>query len=308
MPSGRDILWVVGFPAVLTALAMLATRPWRGRRRAAGDDAVRRRGAGWPSAIAIAGGFAVAFAGLFLTPNGVFTPPRFPPAAGEQWVLLLTIPIVLVAIVQTFIRARWFGMAASVALLLVTPYLVRRTQQPYVEPRQFWTWVIGAGVVMTAWWLVMEELARRVVGGSLPLIVGIWTGVSALTIIDAGIQSLGMATGSVAVAAFVIALAAWWSRGAPLPRGGMLALGVIVPGMLLCGYFFAELKPRDLGLLAVAPLAAWAGQLPGLGESDSRKRTLVRVIAVLAVLGFTAVMSIRGLKRTADDQMKSYVY
>ncbi|MDQ3441707.1 MAG: hypothetical protein M3478_15295, partial [Planctomycetota bacterium] len=63
----RDILWLVGFPALLTALAMLATRPGR-----CGRDL-----AGWGAAIAIAGGFAIAFV-------HEFDVPTFPPASAQQ--------------------------------------------------------------------------------------------------------------------------------------------------------------------------------------------------------------------------------
>jgi hypothetical protein len=304
MPSARDILWVVALPTVLAALAMLTTRPWRGRRA----EAERRTGGGWAAAIAIAGGFAVAFIGLFLTPNGKFMSPQFPPGSGEQWVLLLTIPIVLIALMQAFVKSKWSGIAGSVALLLVTPYLVRRSQHAYVDPREFWTWTIGAALVMAAWWLAMEPLARRVRGASVPALLGIWAGVCALAIIDAGVQSLGMVTGSIAITSFVVAAAAWWSRGAPLARGGMLALALLVPAMLLCAYFFAELKIRDLALLVIAPLAMWAGELPALGASNSWRRVIVRSVAVLAVLGLTAVTSIAGLKKTMDEQIHSYEY
>ncbi len=305
MPSLRDILWLVGLPAILTALVMLATRPWRRDGR---NDRADRAATGWAAAIAIAGGFAIAFTGIFFTPNGVLTLPKFPPNVGEHWVFFLTLPIVLVALAHTFVRPKWFGISASVVLLLVTPYLVRRSQQPYIEVRLFWGWVIGAAVVMASWWLLMEPLARRVRGASLPLLLATFAGVSGLTIIDAGIQTLGMVTGSIAVTLLIIALAAGWSRATPLPRGGMLAVALLVPAMLLCGYFFAELKLRDLILLSAAPLAAWAGELPRLGPSDSWRRIIVRWVAVLGVLGLTAVSAIVGLKKTVDDQMNSFVY
>ncbi len=291
MVSARDILWLCGFPAIIAVLAMAVAQPWRRGRDLPG----------WAAAGAIAGGFVVAFIGMLRV-------PPFPPNAGEQWLFFLAAPLVLVAVAQGLIRSAWFGIAISAALLLVTPYLILRNQHAYLGGRVVWSWSIGVGIGMIAWWAAMELLARRVRGSSLPLLMALFAGVGGLAIIDAHSQVQGMLAGSIAVPLSIIALAAGWARGAALPRGGVLAVALLVPALLLCGYFFADLTLRDFLLITFAPLAAWAGEVPWLGKSDSWRRVAVRWAAVAAVIALPAFRAVSGLRETMNEQTESYQY
>jgi len=290
LPTGTEILWLVALPAVLAAAVVLAARPWRRGRDLPG----------WAAAGAIAGAFAVAFAGFYQT-------PRFPPVSAEAWLVWLGVPVLAAAVLQAVVRSTPVAVSSSAIVLLAAPWLLLR-KLTFLEPAVLWAWVGGAGVVMVAWWIAMEALARRTRGGSLPLLLGIVVGLAGLTIINAHSRQLGMLTGGVAIPLFVVAAAATWAGGASLARGGALAIAVLLFGLLLAGRFFADLSLLDLTLLALAPLAAWAGELPRLGRPDSWRRVLVRSIAVLAVVGFTAVTTLAGLQRTMQEQTESYSY
>ncbi|HEV2292762.1 MAG TPA: hypothetical protein VGR35_02840 [Tepidisphaeraceae bacterium] len=291
-PTLRDILWLVCLPALLGAVAMLATRPWR-RGRDLG---------GWGGALAIAGGFAIAFYHMF---SGV---PPFPPVSAQQWLFFLGAAVVLVAVLQALVRSKWFAPTASALVAGATPYLLLQ-KVSFLEPRPLWMWIVVGGVVMVAWWGAMELLSRRARGGTLPLLIGVIFGFSGLAIINAHSATLGQVAGSLAVPLVIIAAAAMGTRGGVvLARGGALAVAVFLLGLLLTAHFFADLPVRDLVLLAAAPLAAWAGELPKLGNPDSWKRVVVRTVAVLAILALPAITAISGLQATLDEQYESYSY
>jgi hypothetical protein len=288
-PTPNETLWMLVLPTLLAAGAMLAARPWRRGRDLPG----------FAAAIAIGGAFIVSFAGWYDT-------PRFPPITAETWLVYLAGVAIVVAILQALIRWRPFDLVASSLILLMTPWLLLHKLP--LEPRDMWTWSIGAGVAMLAWWLAMETLARRSRAGWLPAIFAMVIGISGLAIINAHSRQLGMLTGALAFPLLVVALAAAWSGGASLARGGMLAVGVLLLGLLLGGRFLADLSTRDMTLLAVAPLAAWAGEIPGLGKANSWKRTVVRIVAVLAILALPAFDAAKGLQETLREQTESYQY
>jgi hypothetical protein len=285
-----DIFWLLAVPAAIALGAILGTRPWR-RNVDLG---------GWGAAVAILGGFAVAFVHSFGFPT-------FPPIAAQGWLFYLTVPALIVALVQIGVRNRSFAIASAAIVLLAMPFLILR-RVTYVEARELWTWIGASAVGAVAWWYAMDALARRVRGASLPLLLSVVTGVAGLAVINAHSQLLGQVTGSLAIPLLIVALAGGRSRGTSLTGGGMLALTVTFLGMLLCARFFADLTTRDLVLLAVAPLAAWAGELPGLGKSDSWKRVAVRTVVVLIVLALPAVTAAKGLAETLHEQTDSYSY
>jgi hypothetical protein len=291
-PTPRDILWLVGYPVLLAAVVMLATRPWRRGRDLAG----------WGAAVAIAGGFMIAFVHHFEV-------PPFPPASAQQWIFFLAVPLAAVGVATAMVRSKWFGILAPVVILGVVPWLMLRKFN-FETPELRWAWIGGGAMAIIAWWAGMEPLARRGRGGSLPLLLALVIGITGLAIIDGGIRTLGEATGSVAFPLIIIAIAATRARGASMARGGALVFAGLFGGLLICGRLlgYPGVPLLHVALLALAPLAAWAGELPGLGKPDSWKRFAVRAVAVLVVLALPAISAINGLKGTLDEQYESYSY
>ena len=291
MPNARDILWLVVLPALVAIIAMLATRPWQRGRDLGGLGA----------AVAIVAGFGLAYYGQW----GL---PAFPPTSAQGWLLFLGAPVLAVAAVQTLVKSDVVGAVLSCLVLLVTPFLLLKNQRTNLEPLVFWGWVIGGGVAMALWWLVMEPLARRARGGSIPMVLALVAGVCGLSIVNANSQTAGRVAGAIAVPLVVIALAGLWSKGRVLARGGTLAVAVLMLGMLLFSYHFAPDAMPYVFLLPLAPLALWAGEIRGLGDRASWRRVAVRVFAVLVVLALPAFAAAKGLQALMKEQTESYQY
>ena len=297
MPDPQEILvWVIAAPVAIALVAtLLAHLPPR-RDRATQP---------WGPALAVAGAFAAAFAGL----RGR---PAFPPRDAQTWLVYLGAISVLIAILATVLapkkRWSWFVLAPlSIILILATVWLLARSQIPLFGWKRFLlrAAVIAAGMIV--WWVLMEALAARPKGvaAALPLILTITASVAALTIVNAHSMLLGQLAGSIAAALGAITLLGVWFKKLSLARGGVLTLTIVLLGVILAAHFFADLSRLDLILLGVAPLAAWAGELPWKGK---RTRFAVRVIAVLVVLLIPLVPALRGLRATLQEQTDSYMY
>jgi hypothetical protein len=78
-------------------------------------------------------------------------------------------------------------------------------------------------------------------------------------------------------------------------------------GLVLCGYFFADLTPTELLILAAAPLTLWAGEIPPLRRRPWA-RFIVSAVLMLAVLSVAVISAAKGVKRTMDEQTESYQY
>jgi hypothetical protein len=297
MPDPQEILvWVVAVPAAISLLAtLLAHLPPR-RDRATQP---------WGPALALAGAFAAAFAGL----RG---PPAFPPRDAQTWLVYLAAISVLIAILATILAPRktwpWFLLAPlSIILILVTVWLLARSQIPLFGWKRFLlrAAVIAAGMIV--WWLLMEGLAARPKGmaAALPLVLTVTASVASVAIVNAHSVFLGQLAGSIAAALGAITLLGLWFKKLSLSRGGLLTLTIVLLGVILAGHFFADLSRLDLVLLGLAPLAAWAGELPWKGK---RARFAVRVIAVLIVLLIPLVPALKGLRATLQEQTDSYMY
>ena len=298
MPDSQEILvWVIAAPVGIALLATLLAHLPPKRDRATQP---------WGPALAIAGAFAVAFAGL----RGR---PAFPPRDAQTWLVYLGAIAVLIAILASVLPHKrnwpWFVLAPlSIGLILVTVWLLARSQIPLFGWKRFLlrAAVIAAGMIV--WFALMELLAARGKGAAaaMPLVLTIAAAVAAVTIVNAHSMFLGQLAGSIAAALGAITLLGLWLKKLSLSRGGVLTLTVLLLGVILAGHFFADLSRLDLILLGVAPLAAWAGELPLW--KGKRSRFAVRVIAVLVILLIPLVPALKGLRATLQEQTDSYMY
>jgi hypothetical protein len=286
--TASDVLWGIIAPAVLAAVAMVLAYVLRGRQQT--------EPAPWGATLAIAGGFVIAYVGI----TGV--PRRCPPRVAQDWLVLLSPVPLLIAVLATIVPrriGRWVAAALSGLLIALTAYLLLR--------RNAITVIVPVAILMAGWWIAMESLASRVRGATLPLLLSITSMSAAAVLMDAGVQPFAQYAAAIGFSLGAITLVNLLLRGATLSDGGMLALAVLLLGLLICGYFFSDVSRRDAILLALAPSAAWAGELPQLSRRPLL-RFAVRSLVVLIVLSIPLVPAIRGLERTLREQTNSIEY
>src|SRR5688572_1995052 len=91
MITTRDVIWGVLLPAVWTVVTMLvASLPWRRGRK--------REVAPWGPAVALAGGFALAYTGIAGT-------PALRPVEAEGWLVHMAVIAAAVTIITTVISS-----------------------------------------------------------------------------------------------------------------------------------------------------------------------------------------------------------
>ncbi len=293
MLTQHDVLWGIAFPAILALVAMLIGRFAQRSPRDA---------APWAAPLALAGGFIVALIGI--TGNA-----HLRPHVAQEWLAWAGVASVAVSIFGTIKpRARFIAWVLSIAVLAATVWLVAGRRQHAMGHDAFYTLLAIAGGAGVVWWIAIEALAVRVRGGTMPLLLSGVAGASALVLANSGTMQLGQIEGGVAIVLLVLALLGMWLKQVSLAGGGVLAAAVIVLGLLLCGYLYAEVKWIDMALLAIAPLFAWAGELPGVRSRPPWQRFFVRFVLVLIVVSIAAVPAAKGLRETLKREAESVEY
>jgi len=182
MPDPKDILvWVIAVPVAISLVAMLLSHLPLKRERVTQP---------WGPALAIAGAFAAAFAGL----RGRI---GFPPRDAQTWLAYLGAAAVLIGIAATVAgpkRWRWPVVGASVVLILGTVWLLARSQIPIFGWQHFLLRAAVVAICMVGWWLLMDRLAARSKAGAgaaatLPLILTITASVAAIPSSSPGSRS-----------------------------------------------------------------------------------------------------------------------
>ena len=103
-----------------------------------------------------------------------------------------------------------------------------------------------------------------------------------------------------------ISLAGAWFAGILIngpvaQRGGLGVALILLAGLLINGYFYASLKPLHALVLAMAPLAAWVGQLPPIRRLKPWQASLVVVILTgVVVAAVTAPAAITAQREASE--------
>jgi hypothetical protein len=207
----------------------------------------RARGALAP--LAVGGGYLV---GHFFIAGWT----SFPPADTTNWLpYFAAVAAVFGAFSFCFTLgwARWLIFAAvSVGALRL---LLKPKFQYGWSQGEGWTWVfcLGCAIVLLA--IILDALARRP-GTAIELPVF-------LLIVSAGTSGALMLSGSMLLGQFATVLAAavvgtfiFTVAKVSLGRGIAPVFALLIGGLVVSGYFFAELPAGSAGLLAFAPILA----------------------------------------------------
>jgi hypothetical protein len=280
----KPLLLAAGLPLVVSLAVLVVTR----RRRAAAGTA-----SSWGGALAVGGGYLIAQAAL---QGG----PPVPPRERIDWLWCLTLAAVVLGTLEGLFPPkawlRWglrapLGAAALVLLLL--PLLKTWGREEMVG------WLGGLGTAWLISWVALDSLTERVPGvGPALLLLLLGLGVTLVLLLSgsAVLGQLGVAvTASLAGSLLLACLAP-----SLLPaRGLATVVGTLLPGLLLLGYFYAEVPAASAALLAAALPAAALGQIPPVRKGLRPWQGLAVSVLVLLVL-MTAAVVLAGRASPAD--------
>ncbi|MEA2734438.1 MAG: hypothetical protein QOE14_889, partial [Humisphaera sp.] len=254
----------------------------------------------WGPALAIAGGFAVAFVALAGRPT-------FPPNAVEGWLVYMGGVAALVGALATLKnKPRWLVPLLSVAVLAATAWLLARPLALRFTRAETWTMTGVLAAMMIVWWLAIDRLSARVRGPAIPVLLTIYAGATIPILVNAHSQTFGQFAAASAAALAGIAIMSFWFRDLSLARGGVLALTIVLLGVVACAHFYLNLSLRDAVLVFVAPIGLWAGEI--VPTRSKAVRFAVAAVVMLGILAIPLVPALSGLKQMMQEQTDSYSY
>jgi hypothetical protein len=263
--SQEVLIWGIGLPAVCcAALLLVVLRPWQGAPGGA---------AGWAAANALAAGFVVSY--LVIRDWEIDLPPKRP----WEWLAYL---VVLIAIVLGYGlsvggrgKSAWTGWIFASGLCA---YLIVGTRVD-----QFWAWRIVTAAMMVASMSGLDRLREQTDNGVFPLSIGLAAVGACLVLMESRNEALAQMAGALAACLGVIAIMSWWQSSITLGAGGVLVVGMLLPGLAMSGYFAGAKLPVWCFLLAaLAPAAFWLTEVPGAPSFMTQKPTEYGIGAVVA--------------------------
>ncbi len=269
--SQEVLIWGIGLPAVCcAALLLVVLRPWQG---AAGGAA------GWAPANALAAGFVVSY--LIVRDWEIEVPPKLP----WEWMAYL---VVLAAIVIGYgvsvggrSKSAWTGWIFASGLCA---YLIVGTRVD-----QFWAWRIVTAAMMVASMSALDRLQAQSNRSVFPFSMGLAAVAAGLVLMEARMYLLAQLAGALAACLGVITVMRWFHPSVTLGSGGVLVVGLLLPGLAMSSYFAGGKIPVwCFVLVALAPAAAWLTELPVAPKFVGQKPTAYRLTAILVTAGVAA--------------------
>ncbi len=246
---------------------------------------------GWLIASALGAGYIVGYLGL----EGV---PTFPPKLGTHWLLYLAISGLILAM---FWHLPVWGPIAQIAISIVIPRFLLTSIFSYTWgpiERIIW-WICLAVAIFIFWHLVEQSFNALPSGASGPFVYFGLCGGTALILALSG--SLRLAQhGGILVALFavswIITLALQRDRNPfVFPRSASPVLALLLVGIWMNGYFFAEVPAVSAFLLAFSPLLAQVGRIAAVQRLGARRSAIVQIvtmaISVLIAIGTAIIHS-----------------
>lgn len=265
----KALVFGIFLPAlVCITILVIAWRPWQNREKMAI--------ASWGPAVGVAIGYIAGYLGLKYS-------LQLNVSDGLEWLGYGAALIAFFSQIDGVTGKRvWIQtlIGLSFAIAFSTLLIVREWMTPT------WCWRLSFGSFMVVTWGLMETLAQRRHGASMPIILCLTAAVAA-NIVAIEITTFGQLAGVLA-AAIAPCMAISWLRGqASLAHGPVLIFVLILSSLLLHSYFGYTSDTIPLAsfvIVLLAPLAAWVGEFPPVLRWRPWQATLMRVSVVAVFL------------------------
>jgi len=232
--------------------------------------------AGWLIAAALGVGYIVGYLGL----EGL---PAFPPKLGTHWLCYLTIIGLIVG--RFWHRAVWGPIAQIASSIIIPRLLLMSTFKHTWSPIEGIIWWVGLAVVIfIIWHLVEQSFSVLPSGASSPFVYFGLSGGTALILALSGSLRLAQHCGilvTLFAASWVLILGLQRDRKPFIfPSGASPVVTLLLIGIWMNGYFFAEVPAMSAILLAISPLLAQVGRIAAVQGLGGWRSTLVQITAV----------------------------
>jgi hypothetical protein len=241
----------------------------------------------WTATLAVGAAFIVGHVGW----PGV---PEVPPSTGGDWIFWLAGPLTAVGLIESLVRMpAWVrAILTSIASVALVWVILRPLIPQALTPTQAAT---GAALFGLAAALAVESthhLARREPGITIPLVLMIVAMAGGIMLLGSGSVTQGFLAGplvATTIAGVVLTRRQPWAR-----VGAALVLLVLLAGLLVRSHFYNYDGATTAMVLLVilAPLAGWAGRLPGISRLSPWKRTVITLVVALIPVGIAMALTI----------------
>ena len=231
---------------------------------------------GWLIAAALGVGYIVGYLGL----EGL---PAFPPKLGTHWLFYLAI---IGLIVGRFWHLAMWGPIAQIAISIILPRLLLTStfKHTWGTLEGIIWWVCLAVAIFSIWYLVEESFSTLPAGASGPFVYFGLSGGTALILALSGSLRLAQHCGilvALLAASWILTLGLQRDRKRfVFPRGASPVVTLLLIGIWMNGYFFAEVPAVSAILLVISPLLALIGRIEAVQELGTRRSMLVQIAAI----------------------------
>lgn len=196
--------------------------------------------------------------------------PHWPPSdALDRWLFVVVPAAMAVELLAAVPKMpRWGGWLLRTALAAGAARVLLHGSSYLAGSVAGWGVVavrialVVCALALIAVWYLLARLAERPNGTSVALVLAEASVAGGLALMLSGYATGGQAALPLAAGLVAVPLAAWCLKSA-VPRAGAVGIGAVgLFGILILGGFFGELSAGRAFVLFVAPLAAWASELP----------------------------------------------
>ncbi len=243
----KQLVWTVAMPLGIAIVCMtLAWRPWQRERR----DSVR---GWWGGALAIGLGYLVGHVVINHWPS-------MPPANTDDYLFVLAIAAAAVGLLESMRMPMWLRWCIRAVLAAAVSWFM--LSNGFRSSHSAWViaaWTAGPAAAIFVVWTLLERLAERRTGPSIPLALSLMIAVASFYFFKGGSGKVAQLAGLLAASLGGAALVTMMAPRVSIARG---ALAVAVP-LYLALILYSWQYPKPLGtpiILAAAPLALWLAE------------------------------------------------